>query len=89
MINSRKNLETNFKTVQARIVWGKESPRTVTIANIKQEQDLEACDTCGRCNNCKVDGNMHYYAENLTELDELVQNHHHDGWKILHYSVME
>ena len=79
----------SFKTVTARIVsqGNAQRPETVTISNTSEYRDLESCDFCGTCENCKHDEQIFFYADSLSELDSLVQNAHHDGWKIQSYSV--
>lgn len=79
----------SIKNVTAKIVWGNEKPETVTIANTSEYRDLETCNFCGKCDYCKHDEAIFYYADSFTELDALVQKAHHDGWMIKSYSVTE
>ncbi len=87
----RSEFETDFKHVRAKISWLSEpqSFEIVTICNTSQYLDLAACDFCGECKNCKHDESIHYYADCLTELDELMEKPHDDGWEIESYSVTD
>ena len=81
----------SFKTVTANITWDEkpQETETVTIANTSEYRDLETCNFCGKCKNCLHVEAIFYYADNLTELDTLIQKAHHDGWMIKSYSVID
>ena len=87
----RSELETDFAYVSADIIWvGQlQPPETVIISNTSHYPDLAACDFCGKCENCRHDNSIHYYVDNLTELDELMKKSHDDGWMIKSYSVID
>ena len=81
----------SFKTVTAKIIWQAKpkAVETVTISNTSEYRDLEPCDFCGKCNNCKHDEQIFYYTDSLAELDTLIDKPHHDGWMIKSYSILD